>query len=135
MSEHREQLTEHLERDVLVFASPERVWEVVTGPDWLGDDVQLDLVPGGEAQFGTDRSGWVEEASAPILEGNGRLVFWWSNGNEPATRVELVLERQADDTTRLRVAETKPLEFLDVVGMPLPGNGGGMQGPAMLVAA
>jgi uncharacterized protein YndB with AHSA1/START domain len=140
MSEHREQLTDRLERDVLVLAPPDRVWEVVTGPDWLAQHVQLDLVPGGDAEFGSDeerKTGWVEQAIAPgeDLDGAGRLVFWWSSDDEPATRVELTLEPLGDDATRLRVMETRPLELLDLVGVPLPGSGGGITGPAMLVAA
>jgi uncharacterized protein YndB with AHSA1/START domain len=137
MSKHPDQLTDHLERDVVVLAPPERVWEVITGPDWLGEDVQLDLVPGGDAQFGSeDKTGWVEDAMAPGDDpsGAGRLVFWWSTDGQPATRVELTLEPEGDDATRLRVLETRPLERLDVVGLPLQG-GGGIQGPAMLVAA
>jgi uncharacterized protein YndB with AHSA1/START domain len=140
MSEHPEQLTERLERDVLVLAPPDRVWEVVTGRDWLGEEVQLDLVPGGDAQFGSDatgKTGWVEEAKAPAEDprGAGRLVFWWGSGDEPATRVELTLEPEGEDATRLRVTESRPLEVLDVIGVPLPGGGGEIRGPAMLVAA
>jgi uncharacterized protein YndB with AHSA1/START domain len=139
MAEHPEQLTERLDRDVLVHAPADRVWEVVTGSDWLADEVQLDLVPGGEAQFGSEadsRTGWVEEAIAPAddPDGSGRLVFWWGSGDEPATRVELTLEPEGEDATRLRVTETRPLELLDLVGIPLPG-GGEIHGPAMLVAA
>jgi uncharacterized protein YndB with AHSA1/START domain len=139
MSEHPEQLTERLERDVLVLAPPDRVWEVVSGPDWLGEEVQLDLVPGGDAQFGSDatgKTGWVEEAKAPAEDprGAGRLVFWWSSGDEPATRVELTLEPEGEDATRLRVTESRPLEVLDVIGVLLPGGGGEIRGPAMLVA-
>jgi uncharacterized protein YndB with AHSA1/START domain len=140
MAEHPEQLTERLDRDVLVHAPADRVWEVVTGSDWLADEVQLDLVPGGEAQFGSEadsRTGWVEEAIAPAddPDGSGRLVFWWGSGDEPATRVELTLEPEGEDATRLRVTETRPLELLDLVGIPLPGGGGEIHGPAMLVAA
>ena len=140
MSEHPEQMIDRLERNVLVLAPPERVWEVVTGSDWLAEEVQLELAPGGEAQFvseSTSKTGWVEEAKAPTKDesGGGRLVFWWGSGDEPATRVELTLEPEGEDATRLRVTETRPLELLDLVGMPFPGGGGEIRGPAMLVAA
>ena len=40
----------------------------------------------------------------------------------------------ADDATLLRVVETRPLELLDLVGMPLPGIGGKTFGPALVAA-
>jgi uncharacterized protein YndB with AHSA1/START domain len=135
-----------IERDVRVPATPDRVWEVVTGPGWLSEDVQLELVPGGEARF-DDRTGWVEEARAPGEDpaGVGRLIFWWSRGAEPASRVELTLAPEGDAHTRLRVVESRPLEALDLTGIPLPGAGGpggggaspaeGARGPELLLAA
>ncbi len=38
------------------------------------------------------------------------------------------------DTTRLRIVETRPLEVLDLVGIPLPGHGGARYGPALVAA-
>jgi uncharacterized protein YndB with AHSA1/START domain len=140
MPDHPEQLTECIERDAVVLAPPDRVWEVVTGPDWLAEDVQMDLVPGSDAQFGfhddTRKTGWVEEATAPAEGpgGAGRLVFWWSGDDELATRVELTLEPEGENATRLRVVESRPLDVLDVIGIPLPGSGGASHGPAMLAA-
>jgi uncharacterized protein YndB with AHSA1/START domain len=99
---------------------------------WLADDVTLEPWPGGEARFGTGddvRTGWVEEILPPH-----RLVFWWAQGDEPASRVELALTRQADGRTLLRVTETRPLELLDLVGLRLPGPGGGTYGPALVAA-
>lgn len=131
---------ERIERELLLPASPEEVWKIVTGPEWLASDVRLELVPGGDASFTSEdgsKTGWVEEAISPrTAEGiSGRLVFWWATDGEPASRVELTLSGEGDDVTRLRVAETRPLEVLDVVGVPLPGAGGSSSGPAMLVAA
>jgi hypothetical protein len=77
----------------------------------------------------------VEEVVAPDGgDGGGRLVFWWSLDGEPATRVEVALEPLGPATTRLQVVESRPLEVLDLVGIPLPGAGGSSHGPAMLVA-
>lgn len=133
MTEQAEPTTEQVERDVLVPARPEQVWELVTGSGFLAEEVHLDLMPGGEAHFG-DRTGWVEEAS----EGE-RLVFWWSTDGQPATRVELTLESQDEGLTRLRIVESRPLEVLDLVGIPLPGAGGSSSGsshdPALLSLA
>jgi len=122
-------MTDQIERELVLPAPPEQVWEVITGPGWLADDLRLDLVPGGDADFG-DRTGWVEESEAPE-----RLVFWWGEDGEPATRVELTLQPQGDDRTRLRVVESRPLEVLDVTGIPLPGSGGSSYGPAMVAVA
>jgi uncharacterized protein YndB with AHSA1/START domain len=140
MSESIDYEPPRIERELLLPASPEEVWKVVTGPDWLASDVRFELTPGGDAQFRSEdasKTGWVEEAVIPrSAEGvAGRLVFWWADDGEPASRVELVLEDEGDGVTRLRVAETRPLEVLDVVGIPLPGAGGSSHGPAMLVAA
>ena len=74
------------------------------------------------------RSGWVEDVVAPE-----RLAFWWATGDEPASRVELKIEER-DAGSRLRVVETRPLEVLDLVGVPLPGVGGATFGPALVAA-
>jgi uncharacterized protein YndB with AHSA1/START domain len=137
---HQETATalERIDRDVLVPASPEQVWEVITQDGWLAEQVELALEPGGEARFaGRDgvRPGWVEESVSPAGDGQGRLVFWWGPEGEPATRVELTLAPADAGGTRLRVAETRPLEALDLLGLPLPGQPGANRGPAMLALA
>jgi uncharacterized protein YndB with AHSA1/START domain len=125
-------MTERIERELLLPAPREQVWEVVTGAGWLADEVELDLVPGGDALFRSReslKSGWVEEASAPA-----RLAFWWATSDDPATRVEITLEPAGDTVTRLRVVETRPLDVVDLVGTPLPGVGGRSFGPALVAA-
>jgi uncharacterized protein YndB with AHSA1/START domain len=124
-------MSDRIERELLVDASPEEVWEAVTRDGWLADEVELDLQPGGDAQFRSAdgmKSGWIEEISAPA-----RLTFWWAVDGEPATRVELTLVPESE-MTRLRVVETRPLELLDLVGLPLPGIGGRTFGPALVAA-
>ncbi len=126
-------MSDRIERELLLPAPPEQVWEVVTADGWLGDEVRLDLVPGGDAHVHTPegvKTGWVEYASAPA-----RLAFWWASDGEPATRVELTLQPHGEGVTRLRVVETRPLDVLDLVGTPLPGNAGRTFGPALLAAA
>lgn len=122
-------MNDQIEREELIPAAPEEVWEAITTSGFLADDVQLELHPGGEASFG-DRTGWVEEAYPPE-----RLVFWWGEDGEPATRVELTLQPEGQDHTRLRVVESRPLEVLDVTGIPLPGGGRSSYGPAMVAVA
>jgi uncharacterized protein YndB with AHSA1/START domain len=133
-------MVDHIERELVLPAPPEEVWDVITGPGWLADEVRLDLTPGGEAYFRTadrEQAGWIEEAVAPgDAEPRGaRLVFWWSADGNPATRVELTLDPEDDDLTRVRVVESRPLEVLAVMGMPLPDSGGPSHEPTMLVAA
>jgi uncharacterized protein YndB with AHSA1/START domain len=132
-------MVDRIERELLLPAPTEEVWEVVTGSGWLAEEVELELVPGGEAAFtsaGQTRIGWVEEALAPDGEDQpgGRLVFWWAQEGEAATRVELTLE-PVDEGTWIRVVEARPLDVLDVTGIPLPGGDGAAQGPMMVVAA
>jgi uncharacterized protein YndB with AHSA1/START domain len=124
-------MSERIEREVWLPAPPEAVWDAVTSDGWLAERVSLDLRPGGEAQFESAdrvRSGWVEDVSAPE-----RLSFWWSIDDEPASRVELQIDARGA-TTRLRIVETRPLEVLDLIGVPLPGAGGARFGPALVAA-
>ena len=124
-------MSERIERELWLPATPQEVWDAVTSDGWLADHVSLELRPGGDAEFESDgllRSGWVEDVSMPE-----RLSFWWAVGDEPASRVELrILERDAG--TRLRIVETRPLDVLDLVGVPLPGAGGAGFGPALVAA-
>jgi uncharacterized protein YndB with AHSA1/START domain len=133
-------MTDQIERELLLPAPPDEVWDVVTGSGWLAEDVQLELVPGGDARFRSGeavKTGWVEDAVDPgsDAEGSGRLAFWWAADGDPATRVELTLEPEGAYATRLRVVEARPLDVLDVIGIPLPGSGGAARGPALLAAA
>jgi uncharacterized protein YndB with AHSA1/START domain len=124
-------MSDRIERELLVDAAPGEVWEAVTRDGWLADEVELDLQPGGDARFRSAdgvKSGWIEEISAPA-----RLTFWWAVDGEPATRVELTLI-PVSEMTRLRVVETRPLELLDLVGLPLRRTGGRTFGPALVAA-
>lgn len=138
-------MTDRIERELELPASPARVWESLTDPEllaeWLADEIVLELWPGGEARFRTGaltRTGWVEEVSPPDPDASdseaGRLIFWWAPDGEPASRVELALWGTPRDTTLLRIVETRPLEVLDLVGIPLPGHGGARYGPALVAA-
>ncbi|HWF50684.1 MAG TPA: SRPBCC domain-containing protein [Solirubrobacteraceae bacterium] len=129
-------MTDRIERELELPAPSDEVWEAVTDPErlaeWLADEVRFDLRPGGDASFrdgDTLRRGWVEEVSPPGTgTDEGRLAFWWATGDEPATRVELILE-PSPGGTRLRVVETRPLELVDAVGSPTFGSGSGSYGP------
>lgn len=139
-------MTNLIKRELDLPASLAEVWRAISAPvrlsDWLADESVLELIPGGEASFRLgeeQRTGWVEEVSAPGTgqagePGTARLVFWWAHGDQPASRVELVLTPISDLQARLRVSEARPLEVLDLVGIPLPGHGGGRYGPALVAA-
>jgi uncharacterized protein YndB with AHSA1/START domain len=137
-------MSDLIHRELDLAATPAEVWVALTDPawleSWLADAVLLELWPGGEARFTIGehvRTGWVEEVTAPALDepepGTGRLAFWWAQDDEPASRVELELRPTAAGT-RLRVVETRPLQVLDLVGIPLPGTGGASYGPALVAA-
>jgi uncharacterized protein YndB with AHSA1/START domain len=98
-----------LSREITLPAPAEEVWRSLEQPEWLGEDASIDLRPDGELRAG-DRTGFVEEAEEPR-----RLVFWWSRPGEDASRVELELEEDGDET-HVRVVESFPLRMLDVYG-------------------
>jgi uncharacterized protein YndB with AHSA1/START domain len=135
------EMADKVEREIELPTSLELAWQAVTDPDWLGlwlaDEIYLDPRPGGEARFqvGTEtRTGWVEEVCPPDDRGAGRLAFWWAVDEEPASRVELTLAVIESGRTLLRVVESRPLDVLDLVGTPLPGQGGVSYGPALVAA-
>ena len=134
-------MSHRIERQIELPASLERAWQAVTNPDWLtlwlADEILLDPRPGGEARFeiGSEtRSGWIEEISPPGDRSGGRLAFWWAADDEPASRVELALTEIDSERTLLHVVESRPLDVLDLVGIPLPGRSGATYGPALVAA-
>jgi uncharacterized protein YndB with AHSA1/START domain len=143
-------MTELIQREVVLPASPVAVWRALSDPGWLeawlADEVQLDLRPGGDARFtiGSEcLTGWVEEVTPPPADGSrcstARLVFWWEREGEPASRVSLELA-DTDGGTRLRVVEARPLQVLDLIGLSLGGphstsrSGSQRSGPALVSA-
>jgi uncharacterized protein YndB with AHSA1/START domain len=112
-------------REITLPAPAEDVWRSLAEPAWLGDDAEIELRPDGEVRAG-DRSGFVEEADEPR-----RLVFWWSAPGEDATRVELDLEEDGDET-HLRVVESRPLALLDLYGAEIVVSAPGPRQPELL---
>jgi len=91
-----------VEREVVLPAPRDEVWDAVVDGEWLGEDVELGPWSGGDVTV-DDRSGTVEE----VDEGE-RLVLTWARDGEAPTRVEIHL---ADCVagTRLVVLETAPV--------------------------
>jgi uncharacterized protein YndB with AHSA1/START domain len=98
-----------LTREITLPATADEVWRSLAEPAWLGEDASIDMRPDGDVRAG-ERTGFVEEADEPR-----RLVFWWSQPGEDATRVELELEEDGEET-HLRVVESRPLALLDLYG-------------------
>jgi len=71
----------------------DEVWRSLAEPEWLGEDASIDMREAGEVRAG-ERTGFVEEADAPR-----RLVFWWSDPGEEATRVEIDLDESDTGVT------------------------------------
>jgi uncharacterized protein YndB with AHSA1/START domain len=112
-------------REITLPAPADEVWRSLAEPAWLGDDAQIELRPDGEVRAG-DRTGFVEQADEPR-----RLVFWWSAPDEDATRVELDLEEDGDET-HLRVVESRPLALLDLYGAEIVFAAPGPRQPELL---
>jgi uncharacterized protein YndB with AHSA1/START domain len=124
---------ELIERELELPYDPQELWQALTDQEWLeswlAEVVDLELRPGGDARFvvcGESREGWVEEVLPPESVdrdgGTGRLTFWWQAEDGPTSRVCIELTA-TDGGTLIRVVEARPLDVLDLVGLPLPGYG------------
>ncbi len=95
-----------VERETVVEAEPERVWEALTDDDllsdWFADDAELDPVEGGDVSFGSgekERRGTVER-----VEEERELSFTWSRSGEGESLVTFRLE-PLEVGTRILVVE------------------------------
>ncbi|HEY7121764.1 MAG TPA: SRPBCC domain-containing protein [Solirubrobacterales bacterium] len=105
--EKTDEKTRWVERETLIDADPEEVWEALTDEDrlqeWLAPEVELDPVEGGEiaVRDGDDeRSGTVER-----LDENERFAFTWSRPGEGESFVEFTIEALPGGS-RVTVVET-----------------------------
>src|SRR6266550_6975596 len=96
-----------VERETLVEATPEEVWEALTDEDrleeWMAPEVELDPTEGGEiaVRDGDDqRAGTVE-----TVEEQERFAFTWSRPGEGESFVEFTIEALPGGT-RVTVVET-----------------------------
>jgi uncharacterized protein YndB with AHSA1/START domain len=105
---------DQIEREVVVEASIERVWAVVTDAEhvteWFGDSAEIDLRPGGAITFRWDEHGSFH-ARVEVVEPPHRFSFRWARpaGVKPgpgnSTLVEFTLSSEGE-RTRLRVVES-----------------------------
>jgi len=103
-------------KEIEVDSDPERAWRAISEQDelseWLGGEVEIDLVPGGDISVRDDeaeRSGFVES----IDEGSS-ISFWWAEDGAESTRVELeVVADPGADGCVIRVTESRPLAGIE----------------------
>ena len=96
-----------VERDTVLDAPAEEVWEALTDErllgEWLADEAELEPEPGGRASFrfadGTEKEGTVLR-----VEEERELAFTWARPGEPESEVELTLVPLLNGT-RLVVVE------------------------------
>jgi uncharacterized protein YndB with AHSA1/START domain len=103
----RDEKAPWVERETLVEATPEEVWEALTDEDrleeWMAPEVELDPYEGGEISVrdGEDhRTGTVE-----TMEESERFAFTWSRPGEGESFVEFTIEALPAGT-RVTVIET-----------------------------
>jgi uncharacterized protein YndB with AHSA1/START domain len=95
-----------VDRETVLDACPSEVWEAISEEsrleEWLADEVELELVEGGDATFRLpdgERRGTVD-----AIEQERRLAFTWSRPGEPPSQVEFRIEA-IPEGTRLFVTE------------------------------
>jgi uncharacterized protein YndB with AHSA1/START domain len=99
-----------VKRETDLEAPPAEVWEALTEEDrlaeWLGDDVELDPVEGGELTVRTD--GEERTGTIDTVEEERRLALTWARPGEAETSVEFTLE-PCEVGTHLTVVETNAI--------------------------
>jgi uncharacterized protein YndB with AHSA1/START domain len=96
-----------VERETVVEAEPDEVWQALTDEDrlseWIAPEVELDPVEGGELVVRDDdgeRRGTVER-----VDDGERFAFTWERPGEGPSHVELTIEA-VPAGTRVVVVET-----------------------------
>jgi uncharacterized protein YndB with AHSA1/START domain len=104
-----------IEREILIEASRDRVWAVLTQADlvatWFGDSAEIDLQPGGKATFGWSEYNAVYHAVIERVEPPSLFSYRWGreSGLEPGDGDSTLVEFTLTETfagTLLRVVET-----------------------------
>src|SRR3954451_12607680 len=103
----RDEKAPWVERETLVEASPEEVWEALTDEDrleeWMAPEVELGPTEGGEIVVrdgDQERFGTIETVEEPQ-----RFAFTWSRPDEGESFVEFTIEALPGGT-RVTVVET-----------------------------
>jgi uncharacterized protein YndB with AHSA1/START domain len=102
-----------VEREIVLGAPPEEVWEALTDPEqlekWFANDVEFDLDRGGVFRWddGEVRHAVVEEVDA----GRRLAIRWWDPAAPDESAVTFTLE-EAEAGTRLVVTETASCDWV-----------------------
>src|SRR5262245_55866046 len=108
-----ESTEEHVEHAITVDAPPDEVWSIITEEDelatWLGDEAELDPVPGGDGQVIDDDGVLRRIRVDEVEEGRSIRWTWWPESSEDdATLVEITIVPDGDGS-EVRVVETAPV--------------------------
>jgi uncharacterized protein YndB with AHSA1/START domain len=97
-----------IERSVTIPADIESVWDALTTQEgirsWFGDQVEIDLRPGGEAMFGWSEYGDGSHAIVQEVVRPTRFSYRWTAGDAkrvdtgPSTLVEFTLSADGTST-------------------------------------
>ena len=98
-----------VEQQVPLDVPPDEVWELLTeadGLDWLGESVEIDLVPGGTGHVIDDDGVHREVLVTGADPDSGITWHWWSDEGDLSS-VQITLEPLDDGPgTLVRVIET-----------------------------
>jgi uncharacterized protein YndB with AHSA1/START domain len=98
-----------VQRDVILDAPTEEVWEAISDEamlsEWLAPDLELDLAEGGRLLCRTE-DGERRSGTVLLIDERERLVFDWGREGSGPSRVEFRLE-EVEGGTRLTVTETE----------------------------
>ena len=106
---------DRIEREVVVAASPERVWEIITQAKhvgtWFGDSAEIDLRPGGTIVLHWEKHG-TQYAIIEKIDEPRYFSYRWNPGatgknpsKDDSTLVEFTLTPH-EGQTRVRVVES-----------------------------
>jgi uncharacterized protein YndB with AHSA1/START domain len=77
---------DRIEREILIDASRERVWAVLTEAkhvaQWFGDSAEIDLKPGGKAQFGWTEYSATHQALIEQVDPPSFFSYRWTNKSD-----------------------------------------------------
>jgi uncharacterized protein YndB with AHSA1/START domain len=124
-------------RETVLDAPRDAVWARIASPEglasWLADEVALDAVAPGASgtvvEDGVERRVTIEE----VQDGRRVALSWCADGGEPSL-VELTLDDDADERTRMVVVEL-PLVTLRVATVTAVRAASAARGPQMAALA
>src|SRR5688500_4818453 len=100
----------HVERSTTIPADTGRVWDAIVRGDWLGDELELKALPGGDGVVLV--RGEVRHVGVERVDPGHQFVHrWWplsEDGVGDATRVTIDVEPE-DEQTRVVVTEIPAL--------------------------